>query len=279
MNNNEPIILGKIKRGKSGKPLVVLILFLIVGIFVLFLPNISDYFKKTILGEASDISQKPVQTTIKNIDEHILLNNKAIINFGNLSLSNFNLTTKSISFILNSDSNIEDTNYYLVLEKNDKDIQYIKLYNGNNNFEFLTELDNTLEINGYVKYIKDNEYPQVNLTSDESGLSILTCVKNNNKYEYTFNKNMLYSLKHNYTYSNDDINEYYKEYQKYMNKVNDINNNNGQASIEENIDNFIYNVEIDFDTYIGSLEKEYYSKNIKSNKVNFEMKAKGYDCK
>ena len=29
MNNNEPIVLGKIKRGKAGKPIVVLILFLI----------------------------------------------------------------------------------------------------------------------------------------------------------------------------------------------------------------------------------------------------------
>jgi len=44
MNNNEPIVLGKVKKGSAGKPLVVLIVFLFLGAFILFLPTIISYF-------------------------------------------------------------------------------------------------------------------------------------------------------------------------------------------------------------------------------------------
>ena len=44
MNNNEPIVLGTVKKGKTGKPLVVLLVFLIIGSILLFLPTIINYF-------------------------------------------------------------------------------------------------------------------------------------------------------------------------------------------------------------------------------------------
>lgn len=294
MNNNEPIVLGKIKRGKTGKPIVVLILFLIVGIFVLFLPNISGYFgDNSILnliknGKVIDFFinhdnyiDKPVsnnKTTIK-VDEHKLINNKTVIEFSNLILSDFNLTTKNISFNVSSNASLEETNYYLILEKDNKDIEYIKLFNNENSFNFLDELENTLDIKGYVKFVKENEYPSFTLSSDESGLSSLKCSKENLIYEYTFNKNLLTRVKETYSYNNANLDKYYNEYQKYNNKVTLINSNNGVATIEENLDGFIFINDLDLSNYTGTLEKNYYSLNTKSNKINFEMKAKGYDCK
>ena len=293
MNNNEPIILGTIKRGKTGKPIVVLILFLIVGIFVLFLPNISSYFgDNNILeliknGEIVDFFinhdnyiDKPVnnKTTIK-VDEHKLINNKTIIEFSNLTLSDFNLTTKNISFNVSSNASLEESNYYLILEKDNKDIEYIKLFNNENSFNFLDELENTLDIKGYVKFIKESDYPSIILSTDESGLSTLICKKDNLKYEYTFNKNLLIRVKETLNYNNTDLDKYYNEYQKYNNKVILINSKNGVATIEENLDGFIFINDLDLSNYTGTLEKNYYSLNTKSNKINFEMKAKGYDCK
>jgi len=294
MNNNEPIVLGTIKRGKTGKPIVVLILFLIVGIFVLFLPNISSYFgDNSILeliknGEIVDFFinhdnyiDKPVinnKTTVK-VDEHKLINNKTIIEFSNITLKDFNLTTKNISFNVSSNASLEESNYYLILEKDNKDMEYIKLFNNENSFNFLDELENTLDIKGYVKFIKENEYPSFTLSSDESGLSSLKCSKENLIYEYTFNKNLLTRVKETLNYNSTNLDQYYKEYQKYNNKVILINSNNGVATIEENLDGFIFINDLDLSNYTGTLEKNYYSLNTKSNKINFEMKAKGYDCK
>jgi len=294
MNNNDPIVLGKIQRGKTGKPIVVLILFLIVGIFVLFLPNISSYFgDNSILdliknGQIVDFFinhdnyiDKPIsnKTTTVKLDEHKLINNKTIIEFGNLVLNNFNLTTKNISFNVSSNTSLENINYYLVLEKDNKDIEYIKLFNDNNIFNFNTELDNIVDIKGYVKFFKENEYPAFALSSDESGLSTLVCEKDDVKYEYTFSKNLLIKVKENYTYNSNDLDEYYKEYQNYSNKVNDINSKNGLSSVEENSDGFIFNSEIDLNSFTGKLENNYYSLNTKSNKIKFDMEAKGFGCK
>ena len=44
MNDNEPIVLGKVQKGKTGKPMVVVILFLFIGAILFFLPTISSYF-------------------------------------------------------------------------------------------------------------------------------------------------------------------------------------------------------------------------------------------
>ena len=294
MNNNEPIVLGKIKRGKTGKPIVVLILFLIVGIFVLFLPNISSYFGDNNISDLIKNGQiidffinhdnyvdKPIsnKTTTVKVEDHKLINNKTIIEFSNITLNNFDLTTKSIKFNAISMASLDDANYYLILEKDDKEVEYIKIFNNNNSYTFINELDSIIEIKGYVKYIKENEYPAFTLSSDESGLSNLVCIKDKILYEYTFNKNLLYKVKETYSYNNADFEEYYKEYQKYSNKVSNINISNGISTIVESVEGFIFDADIDLNTYIGTIDKNYYSINTKSNKINFEMKAKGYDCK
>jgi len=290
MNNNEPVILGKIKRGKTGKPIVVLIIFLFAGIFVLFLPTISEYFGDNNILELvkngkivdffinhDNYVDNPIvdkTTTVKVVDEHKLLNNKTIIEFGNLVLNNFNFTVDSISFNVISNVNLEDSNYYLVLEKDDKDIKYIKLVSGVNEFQFIDKLDSTLEIKGYVKIIRENEYPIFTLSNDT-----LNCKKDNVNYEYIFTNNLLVKVKETYNYNNDDVSKYYKEYQTYTNKVNNINDNNGVSSIEEDMNGFLFISEVDLNNYTGVLDNNYYSLNTKSNKINFEMKAKGYDCK
>lgn len=293
MNNNEPIVVGKIKRGKSGKPIVVLLLFLFVGIFILFLPNIASYFGDNNIfdlvknGQIVDFFinhnnyvDKPVsnKTTTIKVDEHILINNKTIIEYSNLVLNNFNLTTKNISFRVSSNTSLENINYYLVLEKDNKDLEYIRIYNDNNSFVFKNELDSIVDVKGYVKFFKENEYPAFTLSSDESGLGNLVCKKDNYIYEYTFSKNLLIKVKEKYSYNSNDLDEYYKEYQNYINRVNDINSKNGLSNVEENIDGFVFNSEIDLNSFTGKLEKNYYSLNIKSNKIKFDMEAKGFDC-
>ena len=45
MNNNEPIVLGKVKKSGSSKPILVIIIFLFIGSIILFIPTISNYFE------------------------------------------------------------------------------------------------------------------------------------------------------------------------------------------------------------------------------------------
>ena len=44
-NNQEPIVLGTVKKGRTGKPVIALIILVLIGTLIYFLPNIQNYFK------------------------------------------------------------------------------------------------------------------------------------------------------------------------------------------------------------------------------------------
>lgn len=303
MNNNEPLVLGKIKKGKTGRPLVVLIVFLFAGSIILLLPTMAEYFGDqniiTLIKEGKiidffinhdnyvDNNQIITTTTTKKIDtnEPKLINSKTILEYNNFTLSNFNLTEYSITYKITTSNkiNFDESNYYLILEKNDKELTTIKLTGEvnkelTNTFEFKTSLTDTIEIKGYIKTINDNEYPEFTLSSDETGTSSLTCIKDNDTYEYMFNNNLLNKIKQTYIYK-DDNDDYYTEFESFTNLSNKINTNGGISTIVETYTGFTFTTEIDLNTYQEKINYNYYSLNTKSNKINFEMKTKGYDCK
>lgn len=299
MNNNEPVILGKVKKGAAGKPLVVIIIFLFIGSFILFLPTIINYFGDYNIvdlvknGQIIDFFinhenyvDKPIINNNKeeiSKKEPLLINSKTVLNKDSITLNNFNLTNENISFNISSDiSNLEELNYYLVLKQGNKDIAIIKLTDTNKQdfkYYFKETLSTTLEVKGIIKTIKQNEYPKFIVSSDESGLGSLICEKDNYKIEYILNNNNLIKIKETLNYL-DNGNDYLSTFEEYSNIVTKINNSNSVASITENIDGFIFTTDIDMSTYTYSYKNNnYYSLNTKTNIINFEMNAKGYDCK
>ena len=44
-NNQNPIVLGKVKKGKTGKPILAIIIIIFVGLLIYFLPAIQRLFK------------------------------------------------------------------------------------------------------------------------------------------------------------------------------------------------------------------------------------------
>ena len=303
MNNNEPVVLGKIKKGKTGKPIVVLIIFLFAGALIFFLPTIGAYFGDnnilTLIKEGKIIDffinhdnyvdNKIVTTTTINkidIDESKLINSKTILEYNNFTLSNFILKNDSITYkiITSNTINLDESNYYLILEKDSKKINTIKLTGTvnkelTNTFKFKENLKDTIEVKGYITTIKDKEYPEFTLSSDETGTSSLICIKDKDTYEYMFNNNLLIKIKQTYNYNNLNNEKYYKEYQGYTLLMDRINMNGGTSTLEETFDGFIFKTDIDLNTNQEKINYNYYSLNTKSNKVNFEMKAKGYDCR
>lgn len=302
MNTQEPVILGKVKKGSAGKPILVIILFLFIGSIILFLPTIQDYFGDNNIIELIKNGQivdffvnhdlyvdKPIINNNNEKEEikPVLINSKTILNEEKFTLNNFDLTKDKIKFTINTKEtiNFDDKNYYLVLTQNDKEITTIKLINvvtdtNEQTFKFKETLNDTVGVNGIIKIIRESDYPEFLVSSDESGLASLTCVKDNYKIEYVLNNNNLIRIKEIFEYVDSNRDEYLKIFQEYSNIVTNINNSGTIASIEENYRGFIFKTDIDLSTFDNVVtNNNYYKLNTKTNKINFEMNAKGYDCK
>ena len=105
MNNNEPIVLGKVKKGSAGKPMAVVIIFLFIGSIILFLPTIINYFGDYNIIDLAKNGQivdffinhdnyvnQPISNNNQEIEpkeEDVLLNSKASISKDNFTLTNF----------------------------------------------------------------------------------------------------------------------------------------------------------------------------------------------
>jgi len=309
MNNNEPIVLGKVKKGKTGKPLVVVIVFLFIGAFLLFMPTIINYFgdynvielitsgkivdfiknHESYMNKTITISKTTTTTKNKNELEKVLINGKSIIKYNNFLLNNFVLETTKITFDIEISNtiNFDNSNYYLVLEKEGKTIQTLKIMGSVNQKETITlefnkELDNILNIKGYIKEIDKADYPSITIPTDESGLGTIICTNKDNVYEYTFYRANLISILHTYTYNKNEVDNYDEIYDKYLLESNTLNLFGATSSITENNEGFVMKTNIDLKTYQNNktnLKNYYYSLDTKAKVIHFEMNTKGYDCK
>ena len=119
--NNEPITLGKIKKGGKTKPILIIIIFLFMGSFILFLPTIINYFGDYNLidliknGELIDFFKnhnsyinKQDDTIKNNITlENTSINTKTVLESNNITLNNFEITKTNIKFKINNEQNID----------------------------------------------------------------------------------------------------------------------------------------------------------------------------
>ena len=294
--NNEPITLGKIKKGGKTKPILIIIIFLFMGSFILFLPTIINYFGDYNLidliknGELIDFFKNhnsyinKQDETIKNDTtlENTSINTKTVLESNNITLNNFEITNTNIKFKINNEQNIDlDNNYYYLILKKDTTTIYIRIENKNElDFTFTTPLKDTLNISGNIKKYNDNDYPKFTLSSDETGLSSLICTKSLNNYEYIFDNNLLVRIKLNYTYNDTGNNSIYlSEFEKYTALQKQITTSGNTSSITENQTGFTFTADINLNNQTNLVFDNYYKFNTKSNKVNFDMIAKGYDCK
>lgn len=294
--NNEPITLGKIKKGGKTKPILIIIIFLFMGSFILFLPTIINYFGDYNLidliknGELIDFFKNhnsyinKQDETIKNDTtlENTSINTKTVLESNNITLNNFEITNTNIKFKINNEQNIDlDNNYYYLILKKDTTTIYIRIENKNElDFTFTTPLKDTLNISGNIKKYNDNDYPKFTLSSDETGLSSLICTKSLNNYEYIFDNNLLVRIKLNYTYNDTGNNSIYlSEFEKYTALQKQITTSGDTSSITENQTGFTFTADINLNNQTNLVFDNYYKFNTKSNKVNFDMIAKGYDCK
>ena len=284
MNNNEPIVLGKVKKGSAGKPMAVVIVFLFIGSIILFLPTIINYFGDYNIIDLAKNGQivdffinhdnyvnQPISNNNQENEtkeEDVLLNSKSTITKDNFTLTNFTLTKENINFEINTTNiiNFDEENYYLILTKNNKIISTIKLTgtvtsNTKFTFEFAKTLQDIIEVKGKIKKVNENDYPSFTVLSDESGLGSLICSKDKYKIEYILTNNQLTRLKETYTYlDKGNQTEYLNEFDKYTKISNEINSSNALSTITETYSGFTFTTDIDLNTYIAKTKNyNYYS--------------------
>ena len=129
--------------------------------------------------------------------------------------------------------------------------------------------------------MKDSDYPNVEMTTDESGIGSITCKKDNRSIEYIFKNNYLIGIKDNVTVkiadqetSNDYLNlkRIYDEKALSLGKV---------ATNEEGIDGFTFSADMDLENYkvpTTIKDYEYYALDTEAKIVRYAETGKGFDC-
>ena len=181
--------------------------------------------------------------------------------------------------------NFDKSNYYLILTKNYNKV-IIKLtgeVNGSENytFNFLNKLEDIIEVTGEIKEIKQSDYTKYNLSNDEFGNGKITCKKEFENIDYNFKNNNLTNIRETYNYKKSESEDITSKYQQYLNISNNITLLGGQSQTLETQNGFIQLNIIDLNTYdfTKNTNNNYYSLNTQPKVINFEMEAKGYDCK
>lgn len=306
MNDNEPIVLGKVQKGKTGKPLVVVIIFLFIGAALFFLPTISAYFGDYSVVELikngqivdffinhdyyMNLDRGNQGVTTKKVEENVpvLINDKAVIKYNNFTLTNFNLKTNEIKFTITTSNtiNFDKSNYYLVLYQKDKEIQKLKLKTeitntGEITLSFNKTLENTVGITGIVKEITEGVSETITTTAAPLNNNVLTCTTETNVIEYTFSETGLISIKDTYTYTDLNDGNYFTVFEDYNNRMTELKSNKAEVTLTESQTGFTMITNIDLATYEYSNNKNnnYYALNTTIENIQNEMITKGFDCK
>lgn len=296
-NNNEPIVLGTLKKEKSSKPVFVFIVLGILIASVFAIPYVEDYLQDpdTLIGKiyTSIFGEEEIdeEETIISEDSLFILNNQTNINFNNLNLTNISLSNQTITYNLKARNNIlnlDDDNYYLEIYGSNKNLlERIKL-SGNltSSLEERTFTFHDLRFNSGISYygkliiLKDEEYEEIVLSTDESGIASITCQKSGDKYEYIFENYLLKRINHTFIYADtSNLDFYLALFEEYTNLTNNINSLGSTTSINENNEGFIFVANLDLENLENNLNNSYYySFNKQAKIINYDMKLEGFIC-
>ncbi len=301
-DNNEPIVLGELKKEKSSKPLFVLFGFALLIGTIFYLPDIQRYlyygegvipnFYRSIAGEEEIddmIINKPTTTTTTTtaaVDDGLTqLRLDKVFNTGDVYLSEIKIADNIISYKISAKSsiNLDNNFYYLeIYDENKTLLGTVKLSGNAGSASSKKSQDLSFNANSSKYYLKFYKLEEDSL--DNLSVNSLTCEKSNEKYVYNFGDNLLTSLVHEYTYSNDDLSVFNDNYAKAESKKSFINNlSNSSCTVTKiNSNSYSFRAEIDLNSVSDFGEYKdvnYFTKNINSKMIKYDMSIKGFDCK
>lgn len=296
-------VLGELRKEKIGKPILVVYMLVLFGLALIALPIVTEMLNdeesalyKLLHGDVGEVVTPQVTTKRPefldgSVEQPLKLSTS--MKFENIVMKEFELSNGKINckmYSYNGILDLDNEEYYLEIYSNNKNyVNYIKLTGTYDYQEKKVEFtSNDLSFNKEVSYfgkivhMTANDYPKVELTSDESGLASFTCKKNNRSIEYVFKNNYLVRIK-------DNDKQLLKDYEdtKYLAALDTYRKkaaNFGElANVEEVGDGFLYVADIDLEApgfIIPAAVKDpnYYVLDTDVKVVHYAMIGKGFDC-
>ena len=293
--------IGTVKPDKQKSPIAMIVLFGILLLFMIFMPEVLNYVNKTFgtnlqthsgvkIPEVVEQEEKPQEITMYD------LNDDTVITLDKISFQTFVKSIEDTDYKLSFTIKNSGTQLYSFSKK-----LYFEFYDNSKTFLGRSYLENVKDITGgvsnhyqvdinkdiYDKATKielvqrtDDDYPAVELTS-----SLLTCTNSKYNIVYSFDTNQrLSSIKDMFTYTKpDDIVAYSTDLVSYKAKIDNLDRLDGvTAVLAENETGFITTIAIDYkqaDYSQLSSDTKYYQKDTYARIIKFEMSAKGYNCR
>lgn len=297
-------VIGELRKDKIGKPILALEIFGLLILVLLFVPFVTKMLQdensalyKLIYGEVTDIvtpgNNNPVNEFLNGGEPQAMVSSTKM-RFNNLVLKDFSLSEGIITCTIYSYTdviNLDESGYFLEIYSNsEKLLSAIKLTGTYDFEEKVVELSNrNLNFNPKFSYyakvvdMKEEDYPAVTLSTDESGIGSLTCTKDNQTLEYTFKNNYLINVKDTVkvNFTDNSQNEYLNAKKLYDEKsilLGDV------ATVSEISDGFVFNANINLEApdykYPDKLnDYNYFVLDTQVKVIDYTLKGKGFDCK
>ena len=279
---------------KSGNPIFILIIFLILLTFVFIIPDIYKKYHGDVSRFFGITSKKTVEPSSDNNDDrevvsdYYQIDSSKSLSFNELTITNVNLKDDILSFDIDAkNADLENLHYYMEFYKEKSAFLGRRILkgtiNGSEHYKLdVNGLNLTLDSYFTISHIEDDSIPKFKLDTDESGIGTITCTKNSETYIYDFAFDKLVRAEYKYSYKNDNLDVYsstllgYQKLSKEYDKVNGVT-----SVIAENNGEFVYTLELDYseiETFNIITNQYKFKKDMQSYIIKFKMDAEGYKC-
>lgn len=302
-NYTDPInvqaeVIGELRKEKIGRPMIVIELAILFIIVLIGLPIVNSMMQdensvlyKFLNGSNTSSNITTKQAYLDGSKEQSLLST-TVMKSGNIILKNFSLYNNTVKMTISSFNNVinldEEEYYFEILSsKNNSKLAAIKLTGTYDyqektvEFKTLTNFNSNITYVGKIVLLKDEDYPDYKLQTDESGIGGITCKKDSREIEYIFYNDKLMSINDTQVITKNGLTD-----EEYLNKKSEYDKlviNMGKlATLEETSDGLLYKANIDLEKSTipkNVVEYNYYVKDTNVKKVHYAMTGKGFDCK
>ena len=283
------------KEKKSGHPIFILFIFIVLLGFVFIEPEIYKELNSN-LAEALGIGSKNNKIINNNLNneitpasDYIKIGSNSTLSYNEIKLSNVVITNNVMSFTIETNKELDlSTLHYYIEFYQDKSI-----FLGRRVLKGIVNKTKTIEIdvsgldmadNTFfnISHIEDESIPKFSLETDESGIGNITCSKDDTSYSYDFELDSLIRVVYKYTYVDDNLDTYTNKLLTYQKLTKEYNSLNGlTAVIAENNNTFIYTLELDYsniEKFSKITDANVFNKGQHSYIIKFKMDAEGYKC-
>ena len=296
--NVQAEVIGELRKEKIGRPMIVIELAILFIIVLIGLPIVNSMMQdensvlyKFLNGSNTSSNITTKQAYLDGSKEQSLLST-TVMKSGNIILKNFSLYNNIVKMTISSFNNVinldEEEYYFEILSsKNNSKLAAIKLTGTYDyqektvEFKTLTNFNSNITYVGKIVLLKDEDYPDYKLQTDESGIGGITCKKDSREIEYIFYNDKLMSINDTQVITKNGLTD-----EEYLNKKSEYDKlviNMGKlATLEETSDGLLYKANIDLEKSTvpkNVVEYNYYVKDTNVKKVHYAMTGKGFDCK